>query len=217
MYGGHVFGSWIGGYDPRSMELMKDTRAKTMSIRRRLWDAWVDSFPLDLDLQQSTSVLGFIARSSNQTRLWYCQPASSTPTRSTLRAKPHLRHKSQLLCFIPTLSVARNVAGRNPWQFSDTTVAFLEATIIHIIDPGRSEVILVDNVGKSMKPRRDMICWSSCNPCCIVRGWAAGSNGRSPTYGYGASWPAMTKHGHVKGLSLLYPWFGHALLLSPSS
>jgi len=24
-----------------------------MGIRRRLWDTWVDGFPLDLDLQQS--------------------------------------------------------------------------------------------------------------------------------------------------------------------
>jgi len=37
-----------------------------MVIRRRLWDAWVDSFPLDLDLQQTAPVLGFTARSSNQ-------------------------------------------------------------------------------------------------------------------------------------------------------
>jgi len=59
----------LGSHDPRSIELIKDTRTKATGIRRRLWDAWVDSFPLDLDLQQSTSVLGFIARSSNQTRL----------------------------------------------------------------------------------------------------------------------------------------------------
>ena len=31
------------GYDPRSIELMNDTRAKATGIRRRLWDAWVDS------------------------------------------------------------------------------------------------------------------------------------------------------------------------------
>ena len=33
---------------------MKDIGAKAMSIRRKLWDAWINSFPLDLDLQQST-------------------------------------------------------------------------------------------------------------------------------------------------------------------
>ena len=52
---GHV----IKRSEPRSawsaaMELMKDTRARATGIRRRLWDAWEDSFPLDLDLQQST-------------------------------------------------------------------------------------------------------------------------------------------------------------------
>jgi len=46
--GGHVIGSWI--------ILGKDTRAKAADIRRRLWDARVDSFPLDLDLQQSISL-----------------------------------------------------------------------------------------------------------------------------------------------------------------
>ena len=43
-------------------ELMKDTRARATGIRGRLWNAWIDSFSLDLDLQQSTSsVLGFTA------------------------------------------------------------------------------------------------------------------------------------------------------------
>ena len=64
---GHVIGSWIAARLDPWIGLMKD--AKATSIKRRLWDAWVDSFPLDLDLQQSTLVLGFTARSSNQTRL----------------------------------------------------------------------------------------------------------------------------------------------------
>jgi len=34
-------------------QLMKDTRAMATDIRRRLWYAWADSFPLDLDLQQT--------------------------------------------------------------------------------------------------------------------------------------------------------------------
>jgi hypothetical protein len=38
-------------------KLMKDTRVKATGIRRRLYDAWIDSFPLDLDFQQSTFVL----------------------------------------------------------------------------------------------------------------------------------------------------------------
>ena len=38
----------------------------------------------------------------------------------------------------------------------DTTLAFLEAGFVHIIDPRRSKVILVDNISKSIEPRRDI-------------------------------------------------------------
>jgi len=40
----------------------------------------------------------------------------------------------------------------------NTTLAFLEAGFVHIIDPRRSEVILVDDVGKSIEPWHDTRC-----------------------------------------------------------
>ena len=40
----------------------------------------------------------------------------------------------------------------------NTTLAFLEAGFVHIIDPRRSKVILVDDINKSIKLRRDIRC-----------------------------------------------------------
>jgi len=40
----------------------------------------------------------------------------------------------------------------------NTTLAFLEAGFVHIIDLRRSEVILVDDVGKSIELWRDTRC-----------------------------------------------------------
>ena len=55
----------IDGVDSDS-ELMKDTRAKATGIRRRSWDVWIDRFPLDLDLQQSTLFQLYSYGSANQ-------------------------------------------------------------------------------------------------------------------------------------------------------
>ena len=38
----------------------------------------------------------------------------------------------------------------------DTTLAFLEASFVHIIDPRRSKVILADDIVKSVEPWRDI-------------------------------------------------------------
>jgi hypothetical protein len=38
----------------------------------------------------------------------------------------------------------------------NVTLAFLEAGFVHITDPRRSEVILVDDIGKSIEPWHDI-------------------------------------------------------------